>query len=219
MIPRCPFHAISRQPLDSPTLAAQIDRYAFTLAGGTSSHRLAALPCIILPVSWISLHRNKIYPSFLRVLEREQRTYMLSLVCLPRLYGSRRLPPLILNGDTSRSPDCLFLRLWLYLFIGETGSQARLQYSLRLPYYRLRGRALSPLFYDLIRKTQGSWCQTLCLVLVLPGRSGFLAGYRIPRGFPLNIEPFRLPTACANCQWIERTPFELTINGRSPRSM
>ncbi|KAK0432207.1 hypothetical protein EV421DRAFT_1742475 [Armillaria borealis] len=151
----------TRQRLSSPMLAVPTDRRTFPLAGGTSSH-------------------SEIYALFLQVLEREQRMYMLSLIRLLRLSGSRRLPPLILNGDKSRSPHCLFSQLrmhnscaqiprikenggapQLYSFIGETGSQARLQYSFRLPYfpvlhsYRIRSQALSPLFDDLIRKTQG----------------------------------------------------------------
>ncbi|KAK0432223.1 hypothetical protein EV421DRAFT_1850152, partial [Armillaria borealis] len=106
-IPRCSSHALSRQPLDSPTLAVHIDRRAFTLAGGTSSHRLARYRvsyCRYLRCLSIVARSTHCSCEFLR-------TYMLSLVRLPRLYGYRRLPPLIFNGDTSRSPRCLFSRL------------------------------------------------------------------------------------------------------------
>ncbi|PBK59633.1 hypothetical protein ARMSODRAFT_966753 [Armillaria solidipes] len=55
-----------------------------------------------------------VYASFLRVLEQAHRIYILSFVCLPRLSGSRRLPPLILHGDTSRPRRCLFSELSMH---------------------------------------------------------------------------------------------------------
>ncbi|SJL15948.1 uncharacterized protein ARMOST_19460 [Armillaria ostoyae] len=45
------FHVRSCRPLDSPTLAAHTD--------ASSSHRLAPLPCSVLPISSLSVYRSE----------------------------------------------------------------------------------------------------------------------------------------------------------------